>query len=383
MRNMILAILLALMVTGCGGFQQNPFVPQNMDTSPGASAFSAQSDPGPHRLWGEYIWYINEQHDRIDVVPKRQARFHLNAAKFLETYCADCLKITEIQNNGDGTIDVTVRVEHPFPGHPEYTGFDVKGIVMFSGSHLLSWGSAYTFPFYDFARLSWREKGDPELLNPDGWTPRWCPEWDSGSDLPMFNYWSGKYSMGEPTANINGFLNFYTDEERHMFREGLWAERTYHIWLPPGPVVLGYAVEACWEPPETTPVTDPLIDFPYSANQPEAYVFDVVMNNGEVITGDPCCSDCSTTYANCNVWYGNRPDSFGVMPGGLPGTTGYLAECPGYPLTHLTCGILVTFQPDGKYQGLIGAYYLDYSQPGWPLAVNPVYDVFDFTIDLQ
>ena len=70
-------------------------------------------------------------------IPEREGRFHLNALKFLESYCTDCLKIMGIKNNGDGTIDLTVQITHPFKGHPEYTGLDVKGIIMFNGSHAL------------------------------------------------------------------------------------------------------------------------------------------------------------------------------------------------------------------------------------------------------
>jgi hypothetical protein len=300
----ILIILLAL--AGCA--TGNP-VSNEIDQNPDFQSKASYQINDPHMLWGEWTWYIDETHENIDVVPKRAGRFHLNALKFLEEYCSDCLKITSIQNNGDGTINVNVKITHPFPDNPEFTGFDVKGIIMFNGSWEADWNSKVLFPFDEAARVSYREFGDPELLNADGYSPRWCPEWPSVSEMPIFNYYEGKYTNGTPTANINGFINFYTDEERHMFRVGQTVTRTYHIALPPGPVIAGYAVDACWEPPDVMPVTDPMNDFPFSANQPEPYHFRLVFNNNEVIKDLECCGtllpphDCSDLWIEWKSWY--------------------------------------------------------------------------------
>jgi len=226
--------------------------------------------------------------------------FHLNTLKFLEDYCTNCLKVASIRNNGDGTVDLTVALTHPFPGHPELTGFDVKGIMMFDGScEFRNQQPLFLLPdpFY----VSWRLMGDPEVLNPDGYTPRWSPNWESGSDLPIFNYWEGKFSRGLPNADLNAYKDFYSSEERHVFTTYSRIERTYKIWLPPGQaVVAGYAVEACWEPPTTTPVKNPIDDFPLSANQPEAYYFRYVVNNGEEITN---CEEWPTVPSGCDVMY--------------------------------------------------------------------------------
>ncbi|HEX9744129.1 MAG TPA: hypothetical protein VGB30_01770 [bacterium] len=217
---------------------------------------------------------------------------------------------------------MNVKITHPFPDNPEFTGFDVKGIIMFNGSWETDWKSKHFFPYDEVARVSYREYGDPELINADGYSPRWCPEWPSGSEMPIFNYWEGKYSNGTPTANINGFLNFYTDEERHMFRVGQTVTRTYHIALPPGPVIAGYAVDACWEPPLVTPVSDPLTDFPYSANQPEPYYFRLVLNNDQVIEDLDCCgsalnNDCSEIWVEWRTWYDQPNADTPEAPRGL------------------------------------------------------------------
>ena len=294
MKYIFLLLARAMVALSCA---RNPTSPPAVDPHSAPQMSAARSDvtdEGPYRLWGEWTFYINENHDGVDVVPKRDLHFHLNALRFLEDYCKDCVTIQSIRKRGDGTIDLTVRITHPFSGFPQFTGFDVKGIMMFNGSYEYPIaGDADDFPRIPvegpFFRASWKEVGDPEVLNPDGYTFRWNPEWDSGSSQPIFNYWQGKYATGIPTAHINAFLNYYSHEERHMFAHDRSVSGTYHIWLPPGPVVAGYAVEACWEPPTVVPVTDPLTDFPITANQPEPYLFENIANEGEPVTE---CEDC-------------------------------------------------------------------------------------------
>ncbi len=287
-------LLMTLLLIGCAHADVNPTTPSiPADVQAALAGQVLQSEPiddGPYRLWGEWTFYFSGDHNSVEVVPRRAARLHLNALKFLEEYCTDCLQITQIKNNGDETIDLTVRINHPFNGFPQYTGFDVKGIIMFNGSYEYPWPSNDIVWPDEIIRLSWRETGDAEVINPDGYTERWSPHYESGSELPIFNYWEGKYASGVPNADLNAYLNFYTNEERHMFTVDGVVYRTYTIYLPPGPVVAGYAVEACWEPPLVTPVTDPLNDFPITANQPEPYLFKWIVNNGEVITDcDECC----------------------------------------------------------------------------------------------
>jgi hypothetical protein len=300
MRINILLALLAATAVGCA--HSTAVAPGMTGGDPGLGlpdAGQAAAVNDPHRLFGEWRFFIDAEHESVDVVPRREARFHLNALKFLESYCTDCLKITGIKNNGDSTIDLTVQITHPFKGYPQYTGFDVKGIIMFSGSYEYP-----ADPFDDFHvpsptfLVSWRNMGDPELLNADGYTPRWSPQYDSGSDLPIFNYWKGKYASEGPFADLNAFLNFYSVEERHMFAVDAQVSRTYKIYMPTSKIVAGYAVEACWEPPTVMPVTNPLTDFPVTANQTEAYRFHYVVNNGDVVTD--CSECCGTTPPPCS-----------------------------------------------------------------------------------
>ncbi len=319
MRSITLFLLLGVAATVMIGCAANPAAP-DMRGEVAGSGIPGSSDglpftrlaevhDGPYRLWGEWTLEFSAEHDSVEVIPQRNMHFHLNTLKFLEQYCSNCLKVISLKNNHDGTVDLTVRVTHPFRDHLEYTAFDVKGIMMFSGSYEYC-NRSTKLPLPSPVYVSWAELGDPEVLNADGYTPRWSPNWDSGSNLPIFRYWPGRFSFGSPNADINAYLDFYTEEERHAFLPNRYVDRTYHISLPPGkPVAAGYAVEACWEPPTVSPVTDPINDFPSSANQPEPYYFRFVINNGEVITDcDECCgSICAEQYME--IWEWGEDDS--------------------------------------------------------------------------
>jgi hypothetical protein len=397
MRSIGVLFIISLIVCGCA---TNPTVPSIDDEiSQDLSVAGINSQAGNHRLWGEWTLHFSADHSRVDAVPMRSGRFHLNVPRFLEEYCTDCLDIESIKNNGDGTIDLTVRIIHPFAGHPEYTGFDVKGIIMFQASHSVPWWSRYIYPYgtdsdYSYFYMSWAEVGDPEVLNPDGYTVRWSPYWDSGSSMPIFSYWEGKYTRGTPTANINAYRNFYTDEERHMFRVDGSDTETYLISLPPGPVIAGYAVEASWEPPINTPVTDPINDFPISANQEEPYYFRFVVNNDEPITEHELkgeyMGDCSAMRYEWRQWHGREP--IGVteswppfLPHWLIGSGSFICKCaqeppPGmeYRSTEKTIPVYDMYGGEsGNYRGVAVIWHPDWM--GEPHYV--AYDVFDFTLD--
>jgi len=299
MRHLVLISALLVLITGCSSGGSGPVIipVDEQDLSGGTET----PFDYPYMLWGQWEIYIDESHTTATITPKRESRFHLNTLKFLEEYCDDCVKIANLENLGDSTVLMDVMIIHPFPFHPEYTGFDVKGIMMFDGSYEFPFESTkYGLPNPYFL-ISWREAGDPEVLNADGYTNRWTPYYDSGSDLPIFNYWEGIYSSGTPSAHLNAYRNFYTDPMRHVFQTNQAAVRTYHIFLPEGEaVVAGYAVEACWVPPTNMPVIDVWNDFPVSANQPEAYHFKYVVNNGEVITD---CDTMPTLGYECDVLY--------------------------------------------------------------------------------
>jgi hypothetical protein len=380
------------LIPGCAGdIPTQPGLNESaiLDSS-GSGAVSSDN----HHLWGLWAFYIPESHDSVIVEPQRDVQVHLNVLKKLEVGdCTNCLTIKDIHNNYDSTVDLTVQIRHPYPGQPQLTGFDVKGIVMFNGSYTapsLKKLAPYPDPFV----VSWRELGDPELLNPDGYTLLWSPSYDSGSDLPILNYWPGKFSNGTPTANLNAFINYYTTEERHMFACDGIVQRTYHLYIPPGPLVVGYAVDACWCPPDVTPVVNPLVDFPISANQSEPYFVDFVVNNGEVIDFDLCCGwnmddRCSDLHLEYLEWAGHTmnvgftyqppPNEDWTLHNIFPceiGEPGWLQILATYFTGYSGKGF-----PDGTYR-CIGFVYRGLDMPGQPILRDRfAYTVYDVTVD--
>jgi len=96
------------------------------------------------------------------------------------------------------------------------------------------------------------------------------------TDQPIFKYSKGKKAYGpDPDSTINGYKLFTNDPERRMFLVNEAISRVYHIDPPDGEFVFGYVVDASWAPPETTPVTDPMNDFPFWANCEDGYVISV------------------------------------------------------------------------------------------------------------
>ena len=383
MRRILLIVILVGAAVGCAHHASSPVAPGLPDAESAMTSEVAADDWGdPHRLWGEFIFYFNAAHDKVEAVPRRHGRFHLNALKFLEDYCSDCLRVVDIHNNGDDTVNLTVRIRHPFKGFPQYTAFDVKGIIMFNGSCGFSQKQP-KIPLPDPFYVSWREMGDPEVLNADGYTPRWSPTWDSGSQLPIFNYWEGKFATGIPGAHLNAFINFYSHEERHVFLTDCQVDRTYHIWLPPGePVVAGYAVEACWEPPTVTPVTNPIEDFPITANQPEAYCFKYVVNNGQEITD---CDEWTGGWADCDVqyidliqWGGLTSDRFTRFLHDIGGLDGFaLLDCdPPMESRFGTSQMAVCEFGNGTHRGVCLNYRFDMGYYH-----DIAYTVFDWAVN--
>ncbi|MCX6645971.1 MAG: hypothetical protein NTY09_06405 [bacterium] len=395
MKTYTLFCLVAILLFGCA---HDPVAP-GTSVDPSINSGDLQTSAGgdisihnPHKLWAAGNIYFDADHETVELVPFRFGGIHLNVLKFFETSCDDCLLITGASKNGDGTFNLSIEITHPFPNHKELTVFDPKLILMFQGSHVIP-VLIHKFPLYPIDwRLSWRLMGDPEVLNADGYTYFWCPDYDSGIDLPIFKYWEGKYAFGgQPIANLNAFLNFYSNEDRHMLESGKTVEKTFRISLPTGPSKAGYALDVCWEPPINTPVINPVDDFPITANQPEMFRFKEIFNNGEPITDYTCCNMFTPEIEEGRVefdqWYlldgiypdpggGTNTDSFFMDPAGT-----VLSSCNSPDPDHIRCGnqLYLAPLPDGTYQCIGDGSWYDYG----PGEVQPymAFDIFELVID--
>jgi len=392
--------LLLLVAVGCAG--TSPVTTVVACPTPQITNTDQQFYDERYRLWGEWTLYFPESRDRVDVIPRRDSQAHLNVLKWLEGDCTDCLEITDVFNNGDSTINLTVQIRHPKPTKPEFTGFDVKGIIMFNGSYELPSVSPFA-PYPDDFLISWSELGDPEILNPDGYTVRWSPSYVSGSNLPLLNYYPGKYANASSTANLNAYLDFYTTEERHIFNVYGVTSREYHIYLPEGPVSAGYAIEACWFPPDNFPVNDPVNDFPVSANQEEPYFLNLVVNNGETFTEQEYCCGCNVVDDPCgdlhleSEQWGPQDDDhfidaiFTLTPEPYLNSHAYgMGKCPNpdedwFQLACTEFNSPTVSYPDGDYLGLVIVWRSDLGPPpDFQIFRTRVgYTLIHFSVDIE
>ncbi len=283
-RNLLqLAVFLTTLfvVVGCsgGGNQSLPVAPDVGDEGTESRLELTHAEPGwdadrsfssSHQLWMYHQVYVDPATREFEIIPYRAASIHWNILSWLEQHpCTDCLSIAGISVSDHGTLLVDLEIKHPFP-NPNFTGFDVRGIVMFSGS--------LNFPLSGH-NASDPELGDGALINPDGYTALYNPKTEGCGPDGLQGYIAGKLSTPTyPDATLNAFKRYITDNPantRNAFYAGDTIVETLDIDMPDGPFIFGYAVDANWATPLVDIVTDPMIDFPLEANCPEPWQISV------------------------------------------------------------------------------------------------------------
>ncbi len=212
-------------------------------------------------LWGYYDIEIDPGTLEATVIPSRLAADHWNTLQWLESGpCFTCLGVSNVAVTPEGTITLDVTVTHPF-GNPNLTGFDVRGIAMFDGSA--------TFPDA-WLRTPAREWGDGELVDAEGHTTLYNFLYEGAGPGGLQGYIQGNFASPDfPQATLNGYKRFISsgaENTRNAFYAGDEITVNYEIDMPDFEWRLGYAIDACWAPPVTSPVTDPMIDFGANAN---------------------------------------------------------------------------------------------------------------------
>ena len=222
-----------------------------------------------HRLLGWFEIRADASSGITEVTRVRAAAGHMNVTNFLEdSPCDNCLRIESMRKEPDGTWLADVTVEHPF-SNPDFTAFDVRGIVMFT--------SGLEFPSTG-VRIASVLLGDGELLNPDGFTALYNPT-TGGNGIE--GYYPGDMAPSvNPESTVNGFKRHVTTDSSN-WRNALYAGDsstvTYHLSFPDHPIIFGYAIDASWVEPLTSPVEDPITDFPMEANCPEGWKIEIAV----------------------------------------------------------------------------------------------------------
>ena len=236
----LFALAAMILVVGCsGGGSDNPLLPSNTTGKTDALTQSASPEEPNHYLWGYYMVRIGEKDLSAEIIPIRATAGHLNVLQFLEQGpCTNCFKLKGVTPNPDGTLDVNVSITHPY-SNKNLTGFDVRGIAMFNGSH--------QFPDSGLI-MSDRTLGEGEVVNADGFTTLYNPT-TVGHGLE--GYMKGKLATATaPSATLNGYKRFVSDDPantRNAFYAGNEIIVTFQVDMPnaPNPWVFGYAVDAC------------------------------------------------------------------------------------------------------------------------------------------
>ncbi len=260
--NILFIAVLALAMVSCSSPDMTTPEPSDVTISTSRGADESRW------VWGNWLMHVPEDQSSIEVVPVRTADLHFNVKMLLEqSPCDKCIWVNKFVNNGDGTISAEIKIRHPYPANPYYTGFDVRGIFHTTANYFFPLPSGPTLGFY----IPALEVGDPQLLNPDGYTDAYQVNHQYWA--PIFNYQPGGDLGGTFETEYPGwqppempFINYYSSEVRRQFASSAVIARTYHIALPPGAWDFGYTVDACWAPPTKSPVTDIETDFPVQAN---------------------------------------------------------------------------------------------------------------------
>ncbi len=268
-RMLIPAIVALLILAGCSN--------GNEVVTPGDIAADAAPS---HLCWGFYQFTADPAEGTLDVAQLRMAEFHLNALPFLEPPALVNLTLDTLHINGS-IIDADIGLRHPFLGLNEFTGFDVCGVLITSGS---------ISGFGDSA-IRIAGPGDTRLLNPDGLTRWWNPSEFPINTGTIFGYNDGLLGAPDSAGNFSATVNaykYYTDglapdadladvtlTSRGKFSAGQKNVRHYTIELGNAGLVFNYAVDASWKFPSGSPPYVAPDDFAEDANKVEAWRADV------------------------------------------------------------------------------------------------------------
>jgi len=309
-------VAFALILVSCaqGGELDFPVTP---DPNQGAinHEFSSESLAPGHNLLGYWTIRIDPDVGILEGIPVRATDLHLNVLSWLENGpCTDCLKLENFSVQPGGDFQMDIKLVHPF-AQPNLTGFDVRGIAMFTGS--------LAFPSFNVT-VPDELGGDPILVNADGHTKLYNPS-TIGNGFQGYTRGRMAPAFPVPDASLNGFRTYYSDPDRRFFNAGDTLTSQFVIRPPVGRLTFGYAVDASWDIP-TKPVTVP-DSFPDTANSLEAYLVEASVDrpltafagSTAVLTIDVYDWQGESTIRNVHV---EAPYFFSGMTTAIEGTGG-------------------------------------------------------------
>ncbi len=362
---LIITLIIVFAFTGCSNGGNQPVSPE-----PVAKAETGSREVN-HFLWGLWQGVIDPDAETLEMVALRVGEFHLNALQFLEPPPLVNLTLESLVFNGN-IIEADIGLRHPFLGLNEFTGFDVAGIFITTGS----------VTGFNDPDLRMAGEGDTRLLNFDGQTRWWNPSEFPVNDGTMFSYKDGLLGTSDAVGHFNSTLNAYkyfcddlgpndtldkvTVERRGLFSAGKKNIRHYTIELGSG-LIFNYAVDASWQFPQGGAPWDVPDDFAPAANKPEAWnvtvteLLNTLYNDGAESGGDLSLEIKVWDHFNAglnNVWLdssGNFPFMATNTPtGGGAGYSTYQIDIVGATPSQESIDIFIGVESEAVgYQGFI------------------------------
>lgn len=280
-----------LLILGCSSHRNDPISPSSdLTPDPLAQQGPVLPDGGPV-LWGVWDCVYDYETGTIETVPVRTSEFTTNIVQYLQPPMGSSSNLTiavtdTSQFLSQGKITLDIAITHPFPLKPQFTGFDVMGVLQHNGSHSSTVGWNNLWPRYPT---------DAVLLNHDGYT-RWMNQ-SEFTQTGLFGFTPGTLgTAGTFTGTVNPYkyfadglsktqsiLTFFSSVanvgNRGLFSSGSTNTREFQLQFPMvggKPVVnFQYIVLSRWDTPSPNPPVNIPGDFPASASCQEAFYIEV------------------------------------------------------------------------------------------------------------
>ncbi len=262
-----MAALVLLSALSCSNSSGNPVIPDGqIDLTVNRDTSSTQT-----HLWGFYNVHIDIEKETVEAVIDRSGMFTANVTTFLNSNpFAMSFNIKDIIVEAEYVdVDIDVGLTHPFPGVPQYHGYDVRGAFMGNGSATLDTGNGlvHSVPGPDQHMM-----GHPDTGNgiPDGYT-RWFNRIEFNGGVPLVSYTPGAlaspgftgdatlcpYKYFADSLDANEDLWFWligNTDQNGVFSSGATNSRNYYLRFPNSTgTEYGYAVIASWIDDTTHP----------------------------------------------------------------------------------------------------------------------------------
>ncbi len=277
--SVLLAMILisTVMVLGCSGGGDNPMSP---DTGPELTQVNPREGDVQTHLWGCGDIYIDVETQTVEVVANRDVAFTLNITQFINKPATNLgFKFHgAVVTPEFADVDLDISITHPFTDLTDYNVYDVRWIIMGTGSLSLNYQSL-AFPKIggaDMHQYDYELGLDPDHYYPDPYSgpvgmPDGYTRWFNASEFQtpgIFGYVEGVIATPGYTHSLNSNLNAYkyyadglspdgdvwdfleTTNMSGLFTAGATNTRNHYLRFPTASgIKFGYAIIANWEGP--------------------------------------------------------------------------------------------------------------------------------------